>query len=66
MLLNLCQRSNYFVIGFMVSVKITVLLLVMNWVHLCSTLNDECLRDMDDGQGTLSISLFTKLMILTE
>ena len=39
----------------MVSIKtVTAVLFVVNWVHLSSTLSDECLRNLDDGQGTVT------------
>lgn len=40
----------------MVSVKtVTAVLFVVNWVHLSSTLNDECLSNLDGGQGTMHV-----------
>ena len=43
----------------MVSIKtVTAVLFVVNWVHLSSTLSDECLRNLDDGQGTVMYKYF--------
>ena len=39
----------------MVSLEVTLVLLVVKWVHLSSTLSDACLSDLDEGQGTLLI-----------
>ena len=48
--------------GLMVSLEVVLglVLLVMNWVHLTSTLSDECRRNLDDGQGTIYVNVVIK------
>ena len=50
--------------GLMVSLKVVLglVLLVMNWVHLTSTLSDECRRNLDDGQGTIYVNVYIMLL----
>lgn len=47
----------------MASLEVTVVLLLVNWVCLTSTLSEECLRNLDTGQSTFNDNFLNNRVI---